>query len=167
MLYGQHFQQSMDQPGTGANPARGQLNRENIFFHVHVRAWEFGLARRVRAYRPTPAPLFSPHSLRLNNMVLAHGIDSSRFPRRRVHIYIHRQPPSGQSRVNRVITQLITDGVHCRESIGTGPLILKVVRVLTGTVFSGFTMNQFLCSSLSHTHYDMLAWSGHVCGTPS
>ena len=34
--------------------------------------------------------------------------------------------PSGQSRVYRV-TQLRTDGVHCRESAGTGPVNLKVV----------------------------------------
>ena len=31
----------MDQPGKVANPARGQLNRENDFFPVPVRAWEF------------------------------------------------------------------------------------------------------------------------------
>ena len=29
---------SMDQPGKAANPARGQLNRENEFFPVGVRA---------------------------------------------------------------------------------------------------------------------------------
>ena len=28
-VYGHHIQQSMDQPGKVANPARGQLNREN------------------------------------------------------------------------------------------------------------------------------------------
>ena len=28
-MYGHHIQQSMDQPGKVANPARGQLNREN------------------------------------------------------------------------------------------------------------------------------------------
>ena len=27
-MYGQHFKQSMDQPGMVADPARGQLNRE-------------------------------------------------------------------------------------------------------------------------------------------
>ena len=31
-----------------------------------------------------------------------------------------------KSRVNRV-AQLRTDGVHCRESAGTGPVVLKVV----------------------------------------
>ena len=33
-----------DQPGKVANPARGQLNRENEFLPVPVRASEFGLA---------------------------------------------------------------------------------------------------------------------------
>ena len=37
-IYGQHFQQSIDQPGMVANPARGQLNRENDYLPVHVRA---------------------------------------------------------------------------------------------------------------------------------
>ena len=48
--------------------------------------------------------------------------DSSRVPRRRPF----RHTPSGQSRVYWV-TQLRTDGVHCRESAGTGPVNLKVV----------------------------------------
>ena len=37
----------------------------------------------------------------------------------------NRHTPSGQSRVYRV-TQLRTDGVHCRESASTGPVNLKV-----------------------------------------
>ena len=45
----------MDQPGKVANPARGQLNRENEYLSVRVRAWEFGLARRVRQSRPRQA----------------------------------------------------------------------------------------------------------------
>ena len=28
-MYGRHFQQRMDQPGMVANPARGELSREN------------------------------------------------------------------------------------------------------------------------------------------
>ena len=38
---------------------------------------------------------------------------------------LNRHTPSGQSRVYRV-TQMHTDGVHCRESAGTGPVVLKV-----------------------------------------
>ena len=36
-----------DQPGKVANPARGQLNRENGFFPVPVRAWKLGVVWRV------------------------------------------------------------------------------------------------------------------------
>ena len=54
----------MDQPGKVANPARGQLNREKIYFPVPVRACEFGLARRVLPSRPASVCSFS--ILRLN-----------------------------------------------------------------------------------------------------
>ena len=37
-MYGHHIYQSMDQPGKVANPARGQLNRENKSLLVPVRA---------------------------------------------------------------------------------------------------------------------------------
>ena len=50
---------------------------------------------------------------------------SSRVPRR-PYIYLNRHTPSGQSRVYRV-TQLRTDGVHCRKSADTGPVSLKIV----------------------------------------
>ena len=55
------YSNSMDQPGKVANPARGQLIRENEYFPVPVRAWEFGLARRVRQSRPASA-CSSPYS---------------------------------------------------------------------------------------------------------
>ena len=54
----------MDQPGKVANPAPGQLKREIEQIPVPVRAWEFGLARRVRQFRPASARSFS--ILRLN-----------------------------------------------------------------------------------------------------
>ena len=54
-MYGHHIQQEKDQPGKVANPARGQLNRENEYFPVPVRACEFGLARGVRQPRPASA----------------------------------------------------------------------------------------------------------------
>ena len=37
-VYGHHIEQSMDQPGKVANLAWGQLNRENEYFPVPVRA---------------------------------------------------------------------------------------------------------------------------------
>ena len=68
-----------------------------------------------------------------------------------VHLFIlNRHTPSGQSRVNRV-TQLRTDGVHCREFAGTGPVVLKVVQV-TGAAILQVTKDQLMCASLSHIH---------------
>ena len=62
--------------------------------------------------------------LRLN-LMLAYGIPPE-F-RGGVYLFIYnRHMPSGQSRVYRV-AQLRTDGVHCRESAGTGPVNHKVV----------------------------------------
>ena len=52
---------------------------------------------------------------------------------------LNRHTLSGQSRVYRV-TQLRTDGVHCRESAGTGPVVLKVVPV-TGAAFASLWTN--------------------------
>ena len=37
-MYGHTYSKSMNQPGKVANPARDQLNRENEYFHVRVRA---------------------------------------------------------------------------------------------------------------------------------
>ena len=107
----------MDQPDKVANPARDQLNRENEHSPVPVRAREFGLVRRVQPSRPASA--CSSSILRLN-LVLTYGI-SPEF-RGGVHLFIqNRHTPSGQSRVYRV-TQLRTDGVHCRASTGTRPV---------------------------------------------
>ena len=49
------------------------------------------------------------------------------------------------------VTQLRTDGVHCRGSAGTGPVNLKVVP--NGCCLGRFTMDQLVSASLSHTHY--------------
>ena len=38
LMYGHTYSKSMDQPGKVANPARGQLNKENQYFPVRVRA---------------------------------------------------------------------------------------------------------------------------------
>ena len=49
------------------------------------------------------------------------------------------------------VTQLRTNGVHCRESAGTGPVNLKgsSERELPWQV----TMDQLIFASFSHTHY--------------
>ena len=59
--------------------------------------------------------------------------DFSRIPRRCPFIYLNRHTPSGQSRVYRV-TQLRTDGVHCRESTGRWPVNVKVVVVVVSHI---------------------------------
>ena len=145
MVSGQHFQaeQGMDQSGKIANPARGQLNRENVVFPVPVCAREFGLARQVRPSRPVSPCSFS--TLRLN-LVLTRGTT----PTFRDSVRIYRQPPSGQSRVHRV-TQIRSDGFYHREFAGTGSAVFKVVPV-TGASnayeYSGNPMNHFLCVPL-------------------
>ena len=111
----------MDQPGKVANPARGQLNRENnIPLSPCVPE---NLVSRDGFSRPVPRQPAHPHTQAESGAYLR---DSSRVPRRRPFIYLNRHTPSGQSRVYRV-TQLRTDGVHCREAAGTGPVNLKVV----------------------------------------
>ena len=71
----------MDQPGKVANPARGQLNRENEHFPVPVRDREFGetgsvVSSRVRLLISILRP----------NLVLTYGIPSE-F-RGGVHLFI-------------------------------------------------------------------------------
>ena len=84
----------MDQPGKVANPARGQLNREESEYSpVPVRARGFAFARRVQPSRPASAWLF-PYSGW--NPVLTHGIPPD-F-RGGVHLFIktdirHRVSP--------------------------------------------------------------------------
>ena len=61
----------MDQSGKAANLARGQLNSKKYYSSVPVRAWQFGLSRRVQPSRPVSACSFS--ILRLH-LVLTHGV---------------------------------------------------------------------------------------------
>ena len=111
-----------------------------------VRAWEFGLARRVRPSHPASARSFP--TPRLNHQSGAYLRDSSRIPRQGRH-----SPSISSTVIGSVPTAFIgshiwrTDGVHCRESSGTGPVALKVVRV-TGASLSAITMDPFLCASL-------------------
>ena len=77
----------MDQPGKVANPAHGQLNRENEF-SLSLCAPE-NLVSRDGFSRPVPRqPANSPYILRLN-LVFTHGIPSD-F--RAAPIYLYKQP---------------------------------------------------------------------------
>ena len=73
----------MDQPGKFVNPARGQLNRENDYSPVPVRASELGHARRVQ---PSPSRVSLLISILRLNLVLTHGIPPD-F-RRGIHLFI-------------------------------------------------------------------------------
>ena len=118
------YNKSMDQPGKVASPARGQLNRKNIYFPVRVRSCLRIWSRETSSAVPSRVSLLIS-ILRLN-LVLTYGIPPE-F-RGGVHSFIYnRHTPSGQSRVHRVTQLLLTDGVHGRESAGTGPVNLKVV----------------------------------------
>ena len=111
---------SKDQPSKIFNPARGQLNRKNISlsrFATENSVSQDGFGNPVRrqpAHHHTQAESGT------------HLRDSPRVPRWRPIIFLSRHTPSDQSRVYRV-TQLRTDGVHCRKSAGTGLIKLKVV----------------------------------------
>ena len=67
-----------------------------------------------------------------------------------VHLYC--QPPPGQSRAYQV-PQLRTDGVHRRESIGTGPVVLKVARVTSALPVQVCPWTNSCASNFSHAHY--------------
>ena len=120
-MYGHTCSKSIDQPGEVANPTRGELNRENKYFRPRsrLRIW----SRQTGSAVPSRVSLLIS-ILRLN-LALTYEIPPE-F-RGGVHVFIlNRHTPSGQSRVYRV-TQMRTDGVHCRESAGTGPVNPKVV----------------------------------------
>ena len=96
----------MDQPDKVANPARGQLNREN---------GPCPRSRQIISSRETGSAVPSHVSLLISilrlNLVLTYGIPPE-F-RGGVHLLIiNRNMTSGQCGVYRV-TQLRTDGVHC------------------------------------------------------
>ena len=111
------YSKSEDQLGKVANPARGQLNRENSYFPV-----PFAPKNLVSRDGFGSPVLRQPAHLHTQAEYGAYLRDSSRFPRRRPFIYLNRHTPSGQSQDYRV-TQLRTDGVHCPEFAGTGPVI--------------------------------------------
>ena len=80
-MYGQQFQQSMDQPGQVANPARGQLNMENEYClyrsRLRTRSREMGSAVPSRIYLLI---------LHIQDEPGANPRNSCRIPRRRLHL---------------------------------------------------------------------------------
>ena len=113
------YSKTMNQPGKVANRARGQLNRENEYSgsRACLRIWSH------EADSAVPSCVSLLISILRLNLVVTYGIP----PEFRGGVHLrNRHTPSGQSRVYGV-THLCTDGVHCQESAGTGPVNLKVV----------------------------------------
>ena len=70
-MYGHYIQQSTEQPGKVANPARGQLNSKKIIFprpRLRVRIW----SRETDSAVPSRVSLLI--SIRRLNLVLTRGI---------------------------------------------------------------------------------------------
>ena len=141
----------MDRPGKVANPARRQLNRENWYFTVPVRAWEFGLARRVRQSRLAPA-CSSPYSgwiwclltgflpISAAGSIYETAIRHGPVPSLSDHVIAYRWRSLPRVRRHRA-----------SKPQGSSK------RVLPWQV----TTDQLICMHLSFPH-PLLVWSGHV-----
>ena len=134
----------MDEPGKVANPARGQLNRENEYFHLSPCVPE-NLVSRDGFSSPVPRQLAHLHTQAESSAYLR---DSSRVPRRRPFI----KPPYAIGSVPSLSGHAIAyrwrslPRVHrhrASEHQGSSE------RVLPWQV----TMDQLIFASLSHTHY--------------
>ena len=143
----------MDQPGKVANPARGQLNRDNEHYpcpRSRLRIW----SRKTGSAVPSRVSLLNLHINQAESG--AYSQESHRFLRRRLFILFQlRHTSSGQSRVYRVPQQLRTDDVHCRESAGTGPVVLKVVEYQVNLTATGLTQMSER-DSPRHTAYNII-----------
>ena len=152
-MYGHTYSKSMDQPGKVANPARGQLNRQNVFFlspRSRLRIW----------YRETGSAVPSRVSLlisilRLN--LVPYSRDSYRVPRWRPFIYLKRpyaieSVPSLSGHAIAYRWRSLSRVRRHRTSKPQG----SSERMLPWQV----TMDQVICASLSHTHYWYIVYRG-------
>ena len=105
--------------GQGCQSCSWSAERGKLIFPCPRSRLRIGLARRVWQSRPELPRSISILGLNLIGCCLR---NSYRFSRWRPFMYLYRH----KSRVYRV-TQLRTDGVHCREFADTGQVNLKVV----------------------------------------
>ena len=134
----------MDQPGKVANPARGQLNRQNIIFPLSPCVPE-NLVSRDGFSRPVPP---QPAHLHTQAESGAYFRDSSRVPRRCPFM----KPPytigSVPSLSGHAIAYRWRSLPRVRRHRASKPQGSSE-RVLPWQV----TMDQLICTSLSHIHY--------------
>ena len=134
----------MDQPGKVANPARGQLNKENQYIPLLPCVPE-NLVSRDGFNRPDPR---QPAHLHTQAESGAYLRDSSRVPRRRPFMkppYAIGSVPSLSSHAIAYRWRSLPKVRRHRASKPQG----SSERVLPWQV----TMDQIICASLSHTHY--------------
>ena len=133
----------MNQPGKVANPARGQLDRENEYSPVPV--VPENLVSRDGFSRPVPR---QPAHLHTQAESGAYFLDSSRVPRRRPFM----KPPyaigSVPSLSGHAIAYRWRSLPRVRRHRASKPQSSSE-RVLPWQV----TMDQLIFASLSHTHY--------------
>ena len=141
--------ESMDQPRTVANHARGQLNRENVFFPVDPRSHLLRIGSRETSLPFRPASSAQSSSTPRINRVLTASPPTFPQQRRPASIPSTVASSSGhQSQVNNGIAQLrADDSVYPRESAGKRLIVLKIARV-TDAAYSGNPMGQLLCAPL-------------------
>ena len=116
----------------GRQPCSWPAEQENYFFpclpRSRLRIWSRETVSAV------PSRVVSLLVLYTQAESSAYSWASHLPPDFRGGVHQCHQPPSGQSQVYQATT-MRTDVVHCRESVGTGPAVLKVVPV-TGAAFS-------------------------------
>ena len=155
-MYGHTYSKSMVHPGKVANPARGQLNRENEIFprpRSCLRIWS---RETGSAVPPRVSLLIS--ILRLNP-VLTYGIPPD-F-RGGVHLFISKPPysiGSVPSLSGHAIAYRWRSLPRVRQHRASKPQGISK-RVLPWQV----TMDQLICASLSYTH----SWYEHRLGCSS
>ena len=144
----------MDQPGKVANPACGQLNRENnILLSPSVPE---NLVSRDGFSRPVPRQPAHLHTQAGSGAYLLR--DSSRVPRRRPFMkspYANRSVPSLSGHATAYRWRSLPRVRRHRASKPQG----SSERVLPWQV----TMDQLICASLSHTHYWYEVGMLYVC----
>ena len=145
-MHGHHIQQSMDQPGKVANPARGQLKRK---MNVSVSAFApENLVSRDGFGSPFPRQPAHLHSQAESGAYIR---DSSRFLQRRPLLYLKRPDAieSVPSVSDHAIAYRWRSLPRVRRHRASTPLGSSE-RVLP---FLQVTMDQLIYASLSHTHY--------------
>ena len=146
-MYGHHiyYSKGKDQPGQVANPARGQLNRENGYFPVPFAPEN--LVSRDRFGSPVPRQPAHLHTQAESGALLTGFLPSSAA----ASIYLFKAPhtigavPSLSGHAIAYRYRSLPRVRRHRASKAQG----SSNRVLPWQV----TMDQLICASLSHNHY--------------